>query len=81
MIAVKNDAATPGVEPKEENVANGTYPISRNLYFYWLANARPEIEQFVQWATSPEGQAVVENVGYYPLATTGAQTTATTRTQ
>jgi phosphate transport system substrate-binding protein len=98
-IAVKKDANTPGVEPKEENVANGTYPISRYLYFYWLANARPELEQFVQWAISPEGQALVDKVGYYPLATmaetverpatgtttdttgTGAQTTATTRTQ
>jgi phosphate transport system substrate-binding protein len=94
-IAVKKDAATPGVEPKEENVANGTYPVSRNLYFYWLANSRPELEQFVQWAITPEGQAVVENVGYYPLATTeapatgtstdttgtGPMSTATTRTQ
>jgi len=83
-IGVKKDAASPGVEPKEETVANGTYPISRNLYFYWVANARPELERFVQWAISPEGQTVVENVGYYPLATTASEvpaTTATTRTQ
>lgn len=96
-IAVKKDAATPGVEPKEENVANGTYPVSRELYFYWLDNARPELEAFVNWAVSPEGQAVVANVGYYPLPKTdgeapatgtttdttgaGAQTTGTTRTQ
>jgi phosphate transport system substrate-binding protein len=94
-IAVKKDAATPGVEPKEENVANGTYPISRELYFYWLANARPELEAFVNWAISPAGQKVVADVGYYPLPKTeapatgtttdttgtGPQTTATTRTQ
>ena len=66
-VAVKKDAATAGVEPKEETVANGTYPISRNLYFYWLSSSRPELEKFVQWAVSPEGQGVVENVGYYPL--------------
>ena len=71
-IAVKKDAATPGVEPKEENVANGTYPISRNLYFYWLANARPELETFVNWAISPAGQSVVGRVGYYPLPKTTA---------
>ena len=95
-IAVKKDAATAGVEPNEASVSDGTYPISRNLYFYWLTSARPELEQFVQWAISAEGQAVVENVGYYPLSTgektpatgtstdttgTGAMTTATTRTQ
>lgn len=96
-IAVKKDAASPGVEPKEENVNAGTYPVSRELYFYWLDNARPELEAFVNWAVSPEGQAVVANVGYYPLPKTegeapatgtttdttgtGAKTTATTRTQ
>ena len=83
-IAVKKDAATPGVEPKEENVANGSYPISRNLYFYWLASSRPELEHFVNWAVSPDGQAVVANVGYYPLPKSGAasstETTATTQT-
>jgi phosphate transport system substrate-binding protein len=95
-IAVKKDAASPGVAPKEENVANGTYPISRELYFYWLASSRPELEAFVNWTLSPAGQAVVGNVGYYPLPKGGAETpaagtttdttgtdaqTATTRTQ
>ena len=79
-IAVKKDAATPGVEPKEENVANGTYPISRSLYFYWLASSRPELEKFVNWAISPSGQAVVANVGYYPLAKSGTGTAAQTET-
>jgi phosphate transport system substrate-binding protein len=73
-IAVKKDAATPGVEPKEENVANGTYPISRNLYFYWLASSRPELEKFVNWVVSPNGQALVSKVGYYPLTTQASAT-------
>jgi phosphate transport system substrate-binding protein len=66
-LAVRADASSPGFAPTEENVANGTYPVSRNLYFYWFENSRPEIRQFVEWAISPAGQAVVENVGYYPL--------------
>jgi phosphate transport system substrate-binding protein len=67
-IGVKKDAASPAVLPTEENVVNGTYPIARHLYFYWISTARPELEQFVRWATSPEGQKLVENVGYFPLA-------------
>jgi phosphate transport system substrate-binding protein len=66
-VGVKAGPASPAVEPTEEHVADGTYPISRNLYFYWFEGSRPEIQQFVEWAVSPAGQAVVENVGYYPL--------------
>ena len=66
-IGVKKDAASPAVEPAETNVANGTYPVSRYLYLYWVSNASPDIEKFVQWATSAEGQKLVQNVGYFPL--------------
>jgi phosphate transport system substrate-binding protein len=66
-LAVRADASSPAYLPTEDNVANGTYPVSRNLYFYWFENSRPEIRQFVEWTISPAGQAVVENVGYYPL--------------
>ncbi|HEX7150559.1 MAG TPA: phosphate ABC transporter substrate-binding protein [Thermoanaerobaculia bacterium] len=86
-IAVKKDAATPGVEPKEATVADGSYPISRKLFFYWVSNASADLQQFVQWSTSPEGQALVANVGYFPLADapaagtdTAATSTATTTT-
>lgn len=82
-VAVKSDAATPGVEPSEDAVNNGTYPVTRNLYFYWFDNSRPELAEFVQWAISPEGQSVVENVGYYPLpkrAGASAPATGTTGT-
>jgi phosphate transport system substrate-binding protein len=67
-IGVKKDAASPAVEPKEENVANGSYPVARHLYFYWISTASPELQKFVQWATSAEGQQLVQNVGYYPLS-------------
>lgn len=69
-VGIKADANAVAVAPNEANVANGTYPISRNLYFYWVASASPELQKFVQWATSPEGQKLVENVGYYPLSDT-----------
>lgn len=67
-IAVRKDAASPAVEPKEENVRNGTYPVSRNLYFYSVASASPELQKYIQWCVSPEGQAVVKDVGYFPLS-------------
>jgi phosphate transport system substrate-binding protein len=75
-VGVK-DGARPAVMPSEATVMDGTYPISRKLYFYSVESNNPEIERFISWATSPEGQAVVKNVGYFPLASapggTGAQ--------
>lgn len=74
-IAVKPNATSPAVAPNEANVKNGTYPIRRHLYFYWLSSASPELRSFVQWCTSPEGQALVKDVGYFPLADAPQTTT------
>ena len=76
-VAIKKDAGSPAVEPTAENVANGTYPISRHLYLYWIESAGPQVKQFVDWATSAEGQKLVENVGYFPLSEAPPQATTT----
>lgn len=67
-IGVKKYAASSAVAPSEESVKNGAYPISRKLYFYWVASASPQLQQFIQWTVSPEGQKLVGDVGYFPLA-------------
>jgi len=55
-------------EPTEAKVASGDYPISRALYLY--ANPKsltPEANAFLAFTTSPDGQRIVKEVGYYPL--------------
>lgn len=64
---VKKDAASPGVEPTMENVLSAQYPISRYLYWYFAGQPKGDLKSFAEWALSAEGQAVVDNVGYYPL--------------
>ena len=66
-IPVRKDASSAPVEPTQDNVKNGTYPISRSLFFYWVDSASPDLKQFVQWCTTPAGQKVVTDVGYFPL--------------
>jgi phosphate transport system substrate-binding protein len=66
-IKVKKDAGTPGVEPTLENVLSAQYPISRYLYWYFAGQPKGDVRAFAQWAVSADGQAVVKNVGYYPL--------------
>lgn len=55
------------VQPTSRNVANGTWPIARNLNLLTASPARPEIEQFIQFLKGPEGQAIVEAAHYLPI--------------
>lgn len=67
-IRVKQDAASPGVEPTEENVLRGAYPISRYLFVYVNpALDKGEVAKYLAWIRSDEGQKVVKDVGYFPL--------------
>ena len=67
-LLVKRDANSPGIEPSEENVLNGKYPIWRYLYLYLNpALDKGEIAQYIGWIRSDAGQAVVKDVGYFPL--------------
>lgn len=57
------------VLPKESNVLNGTYPISRSLFI--VTNGSPQSgsfeETFINFILSEEGQGLVEEAKYIPL--------------
>ena len=56
------------IEPKEETVLNGSYPISRYLFNYVSpAKDSGAVAEYLTWCLSDEGQAVVKDVGYFPL--------------
>lgn len=56
------------VEPTEENVVNGSYPIWRYLYIYVNPKLdKGEIAAYLKWIRGSEGQKLVKDVGYYPL--------------
>ncbi len=64
---VKKDTDAKAIEPSLESVSSGTYPISRELY--WFFNGKPtgELQKLVNWALSPEGQKIATEVDYIPL--------------
>ena len=68
------------VAPSEATVADGTYPLARKLFFYYPANASDRVKAFADWALTPEAQALVTKVGYFPLNTAGATTTTASTT-
>jgi len=68
QLNIKKDAASPAVAPTEENIVNHTYPIWRFLYIYVNpAIDKGEIAEYLKWIRSDAGQAVVKEIGYFPL--------------
>jgi phosphate transport system substrate-binding protein len=67
-LAIKKTESSPAVEPNEETVVKGTYPIWRYLYVYVNpALDKGEIAAYLNWIRSDEGQKLVKEVGYFPL--------------
>ena len=70
-LKVKKDDASPAIEPTEENVIKGIYPIWRYLYVYVNpALDKGDIAKYLAWIRGDEGQKVVKDVGYFPLPKT-----------
>ncbi|NIA15806.1 MAG: phosphate ABC transporter substrate-binding protein PstS family protein, partial [Nitrospiraceae bacterium] len=70
IIAVKQDADSRAVLPSEATVQSGDYVISRPLLIYTKGSSKPSINAFLDFCTSPEGQAIVKSTGYVPIEST-----------
>jgi phosphate transport system substrate-binding protein len=67
-LMIKKDEASPAVEPTEENVVSGAYPIWRHLFIYVNpALDKGDVAVYLSWIRSDAGQKVVKDVGYFPL--------------
>ena len=67
-LSVKKDDSSPAVDPTEENVVAGKYPIWRYLFVYVNPSLdKGEINKYLAWIRSDEGQKLVKDVGYFPL--------------
>jgi len=55
------------VEPNMQNAVDRSYPLSRFLYVYSVGEPTGLAQRYVEFMLSSAGQALVENVGYYPL--------------
>jgi phosphate transport system substrate-binding protein len=66
-VPVADTGATPLI-PNRLTVGTEDYPLSRRLYLYTATvGGNPLAQRFADFALSPAGQAVVEDVGFIPL--------------
>lgn len=67
-LAIRKNDSSPAIEPTEETVLKGSYPIWRYLYVYLNpALDKGDIAKYINWIRSDEGQKLVKEVGYFPL--------------
>ncbi len=67
--ALAIDNATSGepanaIVPSLATIKDGSYPISRGLYFYTMGNATGLAKEFIVYVLSSEGQDIVEEEGF-----------------
>ena len=67
VIKIKKDVKAPGIAPSEATIKDGSYPLSRPLFFYLRPGFAAPIKAFTDWVLSPEGQGTVVKVGYFPI--------------
>ncbi|MEI7801679.1 MAG: PstS family phosphate ABC transporter substrate-binding protein [Bacteroidota bacterium] len=66
-VAVSYDEGKTYINASTENAINGTYPITRPLFFYYDESIDKKVKSFVDYVLSAEGQTLVKEVGYVPL--------------
>ena len=67
-IKVSKSDGGEAIEPSEETVLSGKYPISRFLYCYVSPSKDAgAVADYINWCLSDAGQSVVKDVGYFPL--------------
>lgn len=65
--AIKKDDKSPAFLADAETIKKGQYPITRYLYMYTTNRPTGDIKKYIDWILSPEGQKVVNEIGYFPV--------------
>jgi len=63
-----NGSSQTAVEPSVANTLDRSYPLARSLQVYTLGEPEGEVKRYIEWMLSPEGQRLVEENGYVPVA-------------
>ncbi|EIP2398041.1 PstS family phosphate ABC transporter substrate-binding protein [Escherichia coli] len=56
-----------GIAPTAENIRNGKYPYIVDAFMVTRENTTSETQKLVEWFLTPQGQSLVEDVGYVPM--------------
>ncbi|MFI5299439.1 MAG: PstS family phosphate ABC transporter substrate-binding protein [Polyangiales bacterium] len=66
-LSLKREPTGTDFAPKAETVKDGSYLLTRPLFIYTAGEPTKAPKAFLDWILSDAGQAVVTQVGYFPL--------------
>ncbi len=68
-LKIARKKGEPGVAPTAASALDGTYAIARPLYLYSRGTPTGPVKEFIDWSLSPDGQRVVQEIGFVPAPT------------
>jgi phosphate transport system substrate-binding protein len=68
QLGVSAKKGQPGVAPTPDTALTGTYPLARPLYLYTRGTPEGLVKEFLDWVLAAEGQRIVREIGYVPVA-------------
>jgi phosphate transport system substrate-binding protein len=66
-ISIKFGPASLAIDPNSDNIRSRKYPITRYVWWAVAKDSRNSVKELCEWVLAPEGQLVVESVGFEPL--------------
>jgi phosphate transport system substrate-binding protein len=82
MLKIASKKGESAVEPTIANTLSKAYPLARSLHMYTLGEPEGAVKKYIDWILSDEGQKVLQDNGYVPVAKEPAaaatESTATT---
>lgn len=67
VVSIAADQNSPYIPPTTDNVINGTYPISRPLFFYIKGEPDALVQDFIDFTLSERGQKIVLETDFVPV--------------
>ncbi len=62
-VSIVDETGQP-IAPSTENIANGNYPVLQNLYLITDGSPQGWEKEFIDFAISPQGQALIDEAGF-----------------
>lgn len=56
-----------GIAPVRENIADGSYPYTREFYAVTTGSESPAVQQLIAWIRSPQGRELINKTGYVAI--------------
>lgn len=67
VLSIAEDENSAYIYPSLSTVNDNSYAISRNLFIYSAGSPKPFVLDYLNWIKSPEGQKIVEELGFIPV--------------